>query len=484
MSRDAAGIAGSGLAIPSRETLARLRDIVGPRHALSGAEETASYMVEPRELFRGRTAMVLRPASTMEVSRIMALASETGTAIVPQGGNTGLVGGQVPFESGAEVVVSLSRLNRIREIDTASNALIAEAGVVLENIQNAAEQAGRLFPLSLGAEGSCQIGGNLATNAGGTAVLAYGNARELTLGLEVVLADGRVWNGLKRLRKDNTGYSLKDLFVGSEGTLGIITAAALKLFARPRASTSAFIALNDPQGAVELLHRLQSAGGGLLTSFELLPRIGLEFVFRHRADARDPLGEPAPWYGLAELSSAREGEPLGEALEAALAAAAEDGVVRDAAIAGSLAQMAEFWRLRHLVVEVQRDEGGSIKHDVSVPLARIADFIARASECVTALVPGCRPVPFGHIGDGNIHFNVSQPEGMDKARYLAHWDEMNEAVHAIAAGMGGSISAEHGIGRIKRAALAASADAVGLEVMRALKSTLDPRGILNPGKVL
>ncbi|NND49984.1 MAG: FAD-binding oxidoreductase [Rhizobiales bacterium] len=479
-----AGGGARSIKAPSAATLKGFAGIVGERYALSDAADMAPYLCEPRDLFHDAAAMVLRPGSVEEVSRVLALAHETGTAIVPQGGNTGLVGGQVPIASGAEVVVSLGRLNKIREIDIATNALIAEAGVVLETIQNAAAEAGRLFPLSLGAEGSCQIGGNLSTNAGGTAVLAYGNARELTLGLEVVLADGRVWNGLKRLRKDNTGYSLKDLFVGAEGTLGLITAAALKLFPRPRTTASAFVALHDPAGAVELLHRMLSAGGGVLTSFELLPRIGLEFVFNHRSQAREPLAQPAPWYGLVELSSTREGEMLTEALEDALAGAAEDGIVIDATIARSLAQARDFWTLRHLVVEVQSDEGGSIKHDVSVPVARIPAFIEQASEAAVSVVPGSRPVPFGHIGDGNIHFNVTQPVGMEKDRYLAHWDEMNAAVHQIVTGMGGSISAEHGIGRIKREALAQSADPVGLEVMRALKQTLDPKGILNPGKVL
>jgi FAD/FMN-containing dehydrogenase len=470
-------------AAPSDEARRRFAAIVGARYALVDPADMAPYLNEPRELFHGRAAMVLRPGTTEEVSAVMALASETSTAIVPQSGNTGLVGGQSPFETGNEVVVSLARLNRIREVDAATNAIIAEAGVILQNVQKAAEEAGRLFPLSLGAEGSCQIGGNLATNAGGTAVLAYGNARELTLGLEVVLADGRVWNGLKRLRKDNTGYSLKDLFVGSEGTLGIITAAALRMFARPRSSVAAFVALHDPAGAVALLRRLE-AGGGVVTSCELLPRFGLELVFKHRPGERDPLGEPAEWYALVELASAQGEAALAEALEAVLAEAAGDGIVRDAAIARSMAQAADLWRLRHLVVEVQKDEGGSIKHDVSVPVAMVPAFIEEATRAVTRLVPGARPVPFGHIGDGNIHFNVTQPEGMDKQAFLENWDAMNDVVHAIVIAMAGSISAEHGIGRIKRDALAASADPVGLDVMRSIKQALDPKGILNPGKVL
>ena len=474
----------AAFARPSPETLDRFAAIVGERHALTEPDAMAPFLSEPRELFAGTAAMVLRPGSTVEVSRVMALAHETGTAIVPQSGNTGLVGGQTPFRGGNEVVLSVGRLDRIREVDVSTNAIVAEAGVVLARLQQAAEDAGRLFPLSLGAEGSCQVGGNLATNAGGTAVLAYGNMRELTLGLEVVLADGRIWNGLKRLRKDNTGYSLKDLFVGSEGTLGVITAAALKMFARPAATATALVAITDPASAVALLHRLQAAGAGTLTSCELLPRIGLDFVYRHRPDERDPLADRAPWYVLVELSSGQDEAGLQSSLETALAGAIEAGVARDAVMAQSLVQAASFWRLRHLVVEVQRDEGGSIKHDVSVPVARIPEFIETACRAVVELVPGARPVPFGHIGDGNIHFNVSQPTGMETETYLDRWDEMNALVHAIVTDMHGSISAEHGIGRIKRDALAESADPVGLDVMRAIKNTLDPKGILNPGKVL
>ncbi len=468
---------------PSNDTCQRFREVVGERYALNKPEDIAPFVVEPRELFVGLTPLVLLPGSTDEVAKIMAIANETHTPIVPQSGNTGLVGGQTPFRSGCEIILSLSRLNRIREIDVQSNAIVAEAGVILRNLQLAAENADRLFPLSLGAEGSCQIGGNLATNAGGIAVLAYGNMRELTYGLEVVLADGRIWNGLKRLRKDNTGYSLKDMFVGSEGTLGIITAATLKIFPRPRTTMTALIAVPDVTSAVEILHRLQS-GGGLLTSCELLPRIGIEFVLNHRPSERDPLETPSPWYVLAELSSTQACAALDDIMETILESAIEDHVATDAMIAQSLSQAQNLWRLRHLVVEVQRDEGGSIKHDVSVPVARIPQFIEEASEAVTRVVPGARPVPFGHIGDGNIHFNVTQPPDMDRDSYLAYWDEMNAVVHRIVASMLGSISAEHGIGRIKRDALALTADPVGMEMMQSLKLTFDPNGILNPGKVL
>ena len=399
---------------------------------------------------------------------------------MPQGGNTGLVGGQIPHAG--ELVLSLNRLDRIREVDATSNTMTCEAGVVLAKAQDAAAAAERLFPLSLAAEGSCTIGGNLSTNAGGTAVLAYGNARDLVLGLEVVLADGREWNGLRKLKKDNTGYDLKNLFIGAEGTLGVITAAVLKLFPRPRAVETAYVGLASPADALALLNLAGERVGGTVTSFELMSRTSVEFALRHGPGCRDPLGTPHPWYVLIELSSQAAG--LRGALEDLLGAAAEQGRVTDATIAASLDQRKAFWHLRDMLSDVQRFEGGSIKHDISVPVAAVPDFIAQASAAVEALIPGCRPAAFGHLGDGNVHFNVSQPVGGDAAQYLARWDEMGTVVNRIVTELHGSISAEHGIGQLKRDLLADVKDQVALELMRALKRTLDPNGILNPGKVL
>jgi FAD/FMN-containing dehydrogenase len=374
-------------------------------------------------------------------------------------------------------------MSRVREIDPSANAMVAEAGVTLADAQAAARQVDRLFPLSLASEGTCTIGGNLSTNAGGVAVLAYGNARELAMGLEVVLADGRVLNGLSKLRKDNTGYDLKNLFIGAEGTLGIITAATLKLFPNPRSVATAFIGLADPTRALRLLELARQFVGSGVTSFELLPRIGIDFVLTHTNGLRDPLGAKHSWYALVELSSQMT-DGLDETLAAILQAALEEGAIEDAAVAANLEQRNAFWRLRELMSESQRHEGGSIKHDVSVPVSAAPAFLERAQAAVEAFMPGARVVAFGHLGDGNIHFNVSQPIGADKAAFLAQWSAMNDVVHAIVAEFGGSISAEHGIGQLKRDLLRNTKDPVSLEIMRALKSTLDPRGILNPGKVL
>jgi FAD/FMN-containing dehydrogenase len=460
--------------------LARFRDIVGSKYLITDPAAQERYLVELRGLYHGRTPAVLRPGTVGEVAAILKLANETKTPVVPQGGNTGLVGGQVP--RAGELVLSLTRLDRISEVDATSNTMTCEAGVILAKAQEAAATVDRLFPLSLAAEGSATIGGNLATNAGGTAVLAYGNARDLVLGLEVALADGRVWNGLTRLKKDNTGYDLKNLFVGAEGTLGVITAAVLKLYPRPRAVETAFVGLPSPADALALFNLAGERAGGTITSFELMSRTSVEFALRHGPGCRDPLGAPHPWYVLIELSSQAAG--LRGALEDLLGAAAEAGVVSDAAIAASLDQRKAFWHVRDMLSDVQRFEGGSIKHDVSVPVAAVPDFIARASAAVEALIPGCRPAAFGHLGDGNVHFNVSQPVGADVNAYLGRWDEMGAAVNAVVMSLGGSISAEHGIGQLKRDLLPEVKDKVALELMRALKRTLDPNNILNPGKVL
>ena len=468
---------------PEAEWLDRLAAVVGPSHAVREPGDMAPWLVEPRDIFHGTAALVVRPGSTAEVSRLLAIANEGRIAIVAQSGNTGLVGGQSPSAAGNEVVLSLDRLDRLRDVDATDNTITVEAGMTLQSVQEAAAAAGRLFPLSLASEGSCRIGGNLATNAGGIGVIAYGSARDLCLGLEVVLADGRVWEGLRRLRKDNTGYDLKDVFIGSEGTLGVITAAVLKLFPAPRARATAWIGVTGPQAGLDILDLARERGAGQVTAIELVPRIGLEFTMRH-AGARDPLAAPFDWYVLLEVSGMADEPVLAEGLEAVLAEGLERGILGDAVVAKSGAQAADLWRIREALSEVQRHEGGSIKHDVSVPVSRIPGFIAEASEVVTRLVPGARPVPFGHIGDGNIHFNVSQPPGTDKAAFLARWEEVAAAVHDVVLRLGGSISAEHGIGQLKRHLMPAVRSPVELGLMRDVKRLLDPNGILNPGKVL
>ncbi len=464
----------------SPELIARFRSIVGDKYAVTDAAEIAPYVTEERNLFAGHSPLILRPGSTAEVAAICKLATEHRIGLVPQGGNTGLVGGQTP--QNGEVVVSMRRMDKIRDVDTASNTMTCEAGVILQNAQQRAGEVDRLFPLSLGAEGSCTIGGNLATNAGGTAALAYGVAREMALGLELVLADGRILNGLSKLKKDNTGYDLRNLFIGAEGTLGIITAATLKLFPRPRTVETAFVGLQSPAAALKLLEISQNQAAGGLTSFELLADIAVDFSVRHGVDVRAPLSGRHPWYVLMELSSPRD--DARDALEAILARGMDDGIVEDAAIAASLGQRAAFWKLRDEMSATQKPEGGSIKHDVSVPVAAVPAFIAEANAAVVKLMPGARPVPFGHLGDGNIHYNVSQPVGADTADFLARWHEINAVVFEIVLRMGGSISAEHGIGVLKRDELPDVKDKVAIELMRGLKAMLDPHGIMNPGKVL
>jgi FAD/FMN-containing dehydrogenase len=463
------------------ELLARFAAIVGDRYALTDAKDVEPYMMEERGLYRGHSPMVLRPGSTAEVSAILKLANETGTPIVPQGGNTGLVGGQTPHHG--EILLSLKRMDRVREIDPLSNTMTCEAGVVLIKAQEAAAAENRLFPLSLGAEGSCTIGGNLSTNAGGTGALAYGVARELVMGLEVVLADGRVLNNLRKLKKDNTGYDLRHIFVGAEGTLGIITAAVLRLFPRPRAVETAFIGLPSPHEALALLNLAYERAGSSVTGFELIPRIALEFAVKHAPPCRDPLTNKHRWYVLMELSTqARDG--LRAVMEDILSTGVERNLIEDATIAESLDQTKALWLLRHHIADTQKYEGGSIKQDVSVPVNAVPDFIAEATAKVEAMIAGCRPVPFGHLGDGNIHYNVSQPVGADKAEFLKHWDEINEAVFSVVGKYHGSISAEHGIGVMKRAHLPQVKDPVAYDLMVNLKRMLDPQGILNPGKVL
>jgi FAD/FMN-containing dehydrogenase len=469
---------------PSPETIDALVRIVGEDYAIRDEAAMAPYLVEWRDRYRGKAALVLKPGETEEVAAILKLANRTKTAIVPQGGNTGLVGGQIPFESGHEVVVSLERLDRVRDIDLASNTMTVEAGLVLAQAQQVAASAGRLFPLSLASEGSAQIGGVLATNAGGTAVLAYGSARDLALGLEIVLADGQIWNGLKSLRKDNSGYDLKDLMIGSEGTLGIITAAVLRLFPKIVERVTCMAGLRELETAPAFFARLLERAGPALTAFEILPRIGVEFVLSHGSDVRDPFNSPHRWYVLFDLTSPRQGEELGRLAESVLGEGVEAGEIDSAVIASSLAQSDELWRLRELMSEMQKYEGGSIKHDIAVPVAHVPEFVARANQLVELMIPGARPVPFGHLGDGNIHYNVSQPPGMDRAIFLNHWEALNAAVHEIVLDLDGSISAEHGIGRLKRDLLRHAKEPVELELMRKIKAVFDPNGILNPGKLL
>ena len=432
---------------PAPDLLPRFAGIVGDKYAITDPAALEPYLIEGRGIYHGRTSMLLRPGSLAEVVAILKLANATKTPLVPQGGNTGLVGGQIPFDG--ELLLSLTRLDKIREVDAASNTMTCEAGVVLQKAQEAAAGVDRLFPLSLGAEGSCTIGGNLSTNAGGTAALAYGVARELMLGVEVVLADGRVLNLLRKLKKDNTGYDLRHVFVGAEGTLGVITAAVLKLFPRPRAVETAFVGVPTPAAAVKLLNLAQARAGGTVTSFELIVRTVIGFAVKHGHGVRDPLASEHPWYVLMEVSS-QHGEGLHESVVQLLADASAQGLVSDATIAASLDQAKAFWHLRHILPEVQKPEGGSIKHDVSVPVAVVPDFLAEASAAVERLIPGSRPVPFGHLGDGNVHFNLSQPVGADSAQFLKRWGEVSAVVDKIVLKYQGSISAEHGIGKLKR----------------------------------
>ncbi len=458
---------------------ARLKEAAGPGGFSEDPSEIAPHLEEWRSKYKGRSTLLLKPATTQQVSAILALCNETKTAIVPQGGNTGLVGGQIPFAG--EVLLCLTRLNKIRHVDPQANTLTVEAGVILAEVQRTADAAERLFPLSLAAEGSCTIGGNLSTNAGGVAVLRYGNTRDLVLGLEVVLADGRVLDLTKGLRKDNTGYDLKQLFVGAEGTLGVITAAVLKLFARPAQTVTAFAAVPDPAAALALLSRMQDATGGLVSAFELIPRLGLDLVLTHIPQTSDPLANPSPWYVLIEATSARQ-FALGDAVRDSLAGALEAGGISDATVAASETQRAHLWRLRETMSEAQKREGASIKHDVSLPLARIPEFLDTATAAVIKAIPGARAVPFGHLGDGNIHFNFSATG--DGEAFLARWEEMNRIVHDIVNRLGGSISAEHGIGVLKRDELLCYKSQAEIEVMRALKRVMDPNNILNPGKVI
>ncbi|HJS89044.1 MAG TPA: FAD-binding oxidoreductase [Steroidobacteraceae bacterium] len=467
------------------QTLSELERILGPGAILTPAsDDLEPYLTDQRRLYHGRTLAVALPRSAAEVAELLGFCNRHRIGVVPQGGNTSYCGGATPGESGREIVVALSRLKRIRRLDPLDYSMVVEAGCVLAEVQRAAAEVERFFPLSLGSEGSCQIGGNLSTNAGGVHVLRYGMMRDLVLGLEVALADGRLLSSLGTLRKDNTGYDLKSLFLGAEGTLGIITAASLKLFPKLRACATAFAALPEARAATALLDRLREASGEQLSSFELIPRIAVELTSRHIPGVRDPLAARHPWYALCELTSARADDPLEERLEECLAAALEEKLVLDATVARNERDRAAFWRLRETIPEAQRLDGASLKHDISVPVASIPVFLEQASRWLEANIPEGRLVAYGHAGDGNLHFNLNQAPGADRAAFLAREEPVKRAIHDLVREFGGSFSAEHGIGRLKVGELERYASPVELDLMRAIKHTLDPNGILNPGKVL
>jgi FAD/FMN-containing dehydrogenase len=461
-----------------------LRSALGPRGVLTARDDVAPYLVDWRGAHRGDARAILRPAGTEEVSTVVRLCHDAGVALVPQGGNTGLCGGAVPDSSGEQLVLSLGRMRRIRRCDPNDDSITVEAGVVLRDVQQAAADTGRLFPLSLGSEGSCTIGGVLATNAGGTGVLRYGMMRDLTLGLEVVLPDGRVWDGLRTLRKDNTGYDLKHLFIGAEGTLGIITAAALKLFPATPRRVTAWVAMPDVASAVAMLALLREHAGDHVSAWELMSRQALDLVLAHAAGTQEPFRREHAWYGLLELSAPRATADLDATLETALGHAFERGLVTDAVVAGSPAQRKSLWALREGISEAQNPEGPSLKHDVSLPIGDLPAFVERAGRVLEGVLPGVRRVTYGHVGDGNLHYNLSKPVGATDADFVARAGELSGAIYDAVSLMSGSISAEHGIGTAKREAARTYKDPVELDLMRAVKRALDPDDLMNPGKVL
>ena len=471
------------MAEPDATVRDRLRAIVGAANVLTVAEDVAPYLSDWRGRYQGAALAVVRPACTAEVSAVVATCAQSGVPIVPQGGNTGMCGGATPHTSGTEIVLSLNRMNRIRALDAANATLTADAGTTLAAVQKAAADAGMLFPLSLASEGSCTIGGNLSTNAGGTAVLRFGNARDLTLGIEVVLADGRVWEGLRGLRKDNTGYDLKQLFIGGEGTLGIVTAATVKLFPAPRSRVTALCAVATAEAAVQLLAQQKGALGDRLTGFELMSGFALGLSRKHHPGLANPLPGHA-WYVLIQADDSARDAPLTALAEAALASAVTDGVAQDVVVAQSVAQAARLWSLRENISEAQRREGPNIKHDISLPVSAIPAFLAECGSALASAFPGSRLVVFGHLGDGNLHYNLSAPEGVATTTFLANAEAANRLVHDSVARFGGSFSAEHGVGQLKRSELLRYKSAVEVELMRAVKAALDPGNIMNPGKVL
>jgi FAD/FMN-containing dehydrogenase len=471
-------------ALSTSSLLDAIRAIVGDRGMLTEPSDTAPYSEDWRRLYRGRTNAVIRPGTTEELAAVIKLCAQSGTPVVPQGGNTSMVGGAVPNENGSELILSTTRLNRIRDLDPIDLTLTIEAGVTLKAAQLAAAEQGCLLPLSISSEGTAQIGGVLAVNAGGNNTVRYGNARDLVLGLEVVLPDGSIWNGLRRLRKDNTGYCLRQLFVGSEGTLGVITAAVLKLAPAPQQVAVALCGVGSTDAALSLFTRFQAHDAASISAFELMSGLGMSFVLKHIPGAVLPLQAPAAFYVLVELASPRPGAGLGEMLEAVLEGALQEGIVEDAAIAASEAQRAAIWKLREEHSEAQKREGASVKNDVSVPVSKVPAFIRKATEACEALLPGVRAVPFGHLGDGNIHFNLEQPVGSDPAWFLAQDHAIMAAVNAIVREYDGSFSAEHGIGKLKPYMMPDWRGGAELALMQRVKAAIDPAGIMNPGKVL
>ena len=457
-----------------------LKTIVGPKGWKVDAAALEPHLTERRGNFHGSALIMISPKTTAEVAAVIKTCAAAGAAVVPQGGNTGLCGGAIPDKSGDQVLLSLSRLNSIRNIDVADFSIVVEAGCILADVQSAANSVDRLFPLSLGAEGSCQIGGNLSTNAGGINVIRYGTARQQALGLEVVLADGTIWNGLRSLRKDTAGYDLKHLFIGSEGTLGVITAATLKLYPQPGETTTVFAALQSANQAVKLLALLQTHLADRIQAFELISDRCLQFVTRHIPDTKLPFASDHPWFVLCDLVD----EGLNSIVEEALAAALDEDIIANAIIAKNAAEAEEFWRIRHSISEAQKPEGANLKHDISVPIGRIDEFLSRGEQLVNAIQPNARLVAFGHVGDGNLHYNVAQPDAADAAEFMLNGAELTEAIYDLVAEMGGSFSAEHGVGVLKKGYLARYRSEAELGLMRTMKTSLDPNNILNPGKII
>ncbi len=463
--------------------IAELESAVGPGGVIKDASDVAAYCKSWRDDWQGSVPVVLRPASSEEVAALVKICAKHKVRIVPQGGRTGLTGASQPHNDNSEVIINLERMTRILDVDLANDTMTVEAGVVLKEIQDAADKANRFFPLSLGAEGSCRIGGNISTNAGGVQVLRYGTTRALVLGLEVVLPDGQVWNGLRGLRKDNTGYDLKQLFIAGEGTLGIITKAVLRMFPKPTATETAWIALESPQAGVELLAHMKATMGDTISAFELICRQIVDLLLSGVPGHTDPIADVHPWYVLMDVSGQGAPGSLKEPLTDALGAAAEKGLIVDAVIASSGAQAAKMWRMREDMAQAQQSAGGSIGHDVSVPVSRIPEFIARADKAVEAAYPGVRHCAFGHVGDGNMHYNPIKPLNWDGARFKGERAKINRIVHDIVMELGGSISAEHGIGQLRQAENLHYKSAVEIDLMRKIKAAIDPGNLMNPGKV-
>ncbi len=468
----------------SQDLMQEFISIVGAKNALTQEDDLTRYTHENRDIFIGVTPLVLKPSSAQEVADIVKLANKHETPIVPQGGHTGHAAGAVPDDSATQIVVSLERMNQIRDIDRDGNTAVVEAGVILQTIQDMADENDRLFPLSLASQGSCQIGGNISTNAGGTAVLSYGNTRDMILGLEVVTASGEIWNGLRRLKKDNTGYDLRDLFIGAEGTLGIITAAVIKLFPKPKGRIAAFVGLSSPKAALSLFQNSRDIAGSSLTGFEFIPDFGLQNVLKYQSSLRTPLANPHNWYVLMEISSGRSEDDAFGLAERILGEALENEIIEDAALSQNETQRDGFWLIRETMPSSQKSLGGSVKNDVSVPVHLVPEFLEIADKAIHTYMPDARIFSFGHMGDGNIHFNISQPENMETDAFLSQRVKLNDLVNEVVLSLDGSVSAEHGIGKLKRELLAQTKSPVELQMMRSIKQALDPKGIMNPGKVI